>query len=83
VGERDLLAEFGDPVRAGANTGVLTMPANFAGNPAISIPVGTADGLPVGMQVIGRHHEEPLLLELATVAERERPWPLVAPGSPR
>ena len=82
VGDRDLLAEFGDVLRAGANTGILTMPANFAGNPAVSIPVGTEGGLPVGMQVIGRHHEEPLLLELATVVERERPWPLVAPGAP-
>jgi len=34
------------------------------------------------MQIIGRHHEEQLLLDLAVVAERERPWPLVAPGSP-
>jgi Asp-tRNA(Asn)/Glu-tRNA(Gln) amidotransferase A subunit family amidase len=82
VGDRDLLAELGDVVRAGGNSGVLTMPANFAGNPAVSIPVGTVDGLPVGMQVIGRHHEEPLLLELAAMAERERPWPLVAPGAP-
>jgi Asp-tRNA(Asn)/Glu-tRNA(Gln) amidotransferase A subunit family amidase len=83
VGGRDLLAEFGDVVRAGANSAVLTMPANFCGNPALSIPVGSVDGLPVGMQVIGRHHEEPLLLELAFIAERERPWPLVAPGAPR
>jgi aspartyl-tRNA(Asn)/glutamyl-tRNA(Gln) amidotransferase subunit A len=82
VGDRDLLAEFGDVVRAGANTGVLTMPANLAGNPAVSIPVGSVEGLPVGMQVIGRHHEEQLLLELATIVERNRPWPLVAPGSP-
>jgi aspartyl-tRNA(Asn)/glutamyl-tRNA(Gln) amidotransferase subunit A len=50
------------------------------GNPAISIPVETFDGLPVGMQVIGRHHEDALLLDLALVVERERPWPLVAPG---
>ncbi|MGH9016574.1 MAG: amidase [Acidimicrobiales bacterium] len=81
VGERDLIAEFGFE-RALTNNGALTMPANLAGNPAVSIPVGTVDGLPVGMQIIGRHHEEQLLLELALVAERERPWPLVAPGSP-
>jgi aspartyl-tRNA(Asn)/glutamyl-tRNA(Gln) amidotransferase subunit A len=64
------------------NNGALTIPANIVGNPAISIPAGTMDGLPVGMQVIGRHHEDALLLALALVVERERPWPLVAPGAP-
>ena len=82
VGERDLLAEFGDPIKAGGNTGALTIPANFCGNPAVTIPVGTVNGLPVGMQVIGHHHQEQLLLELAHLVERERPWPLVAPGAP-
>jgi aspartyl-tRNA(Asn)/glutamyl-tRNA(Gln) amidotransferase subunit A len=52
------------------------------GNPGCSIPIGTSRGLPVGLQVMARHHEEPLLLDLALIAERERPWPLVAPGSP-
>jgi Asp-tRNA(Asn)/Glu-tRNA(Gln) amidotransferase A subunit family amidase len=64
------------------NNGLLTIPANIVGNPAISIPAGTVDGLPVGMQVIGRHHADALLLDLALVVERERPWPLVAPGAP-
>jgi hypothetical protein len=32
--------------------------------------------------VIGRQHSEQLLLELATIAETVRPWPLMAPGSP-
>ena len=82
IGDRDLIAEFGFE-RALGNNGALTMPANLAGNPAVSIPVGTVDGLPVGMQIIGRHHEEQLLLDLALVAERQRPWPLVAPGSPQ
>ena len=81
VGQRDLIAEFGFE-RALGNNGALTMPANLAGNPAVSIPVGMVDDLPVGMQIIGRHHEEQLLLDLALVAERARPWPLVAPGSP-
>jgi len=82
VGDVDLMERFGDITRVGANQGNLTFPANFCGNPAVSVPVGTIDGLPVGMQIIGRHHEEELLLDLALLAERERPWPLVAPGSP-
>lgn len=64
------------------NNGALTIPANISGNPAISIPAGTFDGLPVGIQIIGRHHEDALLLDLAAIAERERPWPLIAPGAP-
>jgi hypothetical protein len=34
------------------------------------------------MQILGRHHSDALLLDAAWVAERERPWPLVAPGTP-
>jgi len=79
VGDVDLVATYGFDKAIG-NNGALTIPANLAGLPAVSIPVGTVDGAPVGMQVIGRHHEEPLLLELARVAERARPWPLVAPS---
>jgi Asp-tRNA(Asn)/Glu-tRNA(Gln) amidotransferase A subunit family amidase len=79
VGDVDLIATYGFE-RALGNNGALTIPANLAGMPAVSIPVGTVDGAPVGMQVIGRHHEEQLLLDLALLAERERPWPLVAPS---
>jgi Asp-tRNA(Asn)/Glu-tRNA(Gln) amidotransferase A subunit family amidase len=64
------------------NNGALTIPANVSGHPAISIPAGLHDGLPVGLQVIGRHHCDALLLDLALVMERLRPWPLVAPGAP-
>ncbi|HYZ92820.1 MAG TPA: amidase [Actinomycetota bacterium] len=72
----------GDVQTTPQNNGALTIPANIVGNPAVSIPVGTLDGLPVGMQVIGRHHEDALLFDLALAVERERPWPLVAPGAP-
>lgn len=81
VGDVDLMAEYGFETAMG-NNGALTIPANIYGNPAVSIPAGTVDGLPVGMQVMAAHHREDLLLDLAVVAERERPWPLVAPGAP-
>ena len=65
-----------------SNQGALTIPANFYGNPSISIPIGLVDGLPVGMQVMAAHFREDVLLDLALLAERERPWPLVAPARP-
>ena len=70
---------FGGLVAGARNNGVLTFPANIYGNPGISVPVGLVDGLPVGMQIMARHFEEPLLLELALAVERTQPWPLVAP----
>jgi aspartyl-tRNA(Asn)/glutamyl-tRNA(Gln) amidotransferase subunit A len=70
---------FGGVEAGAANNGRLTFPANLHGNPAISIPAGTLDGLPIGLQVVGRHFTEPLLLELGWLVERNRPWPLVAP----
>jgi aspartyl-tRNA(Asn)/glutamyl-tRNA(Gln) amidotransferase subunit A len=77
----DLVAAHGFEAAVG-NNGALTIPANTTGHPAVAIPVGLVDGLPVSMQIIGRRHAEQLLLDLARVVERERPWPLVAPGSP-
>ncbi len=64
--------------KGAGNNGLLTFPANLHGNPAISVPAGEVDGLPIGLQIVGRHHTEPLLLDLALAIERTRPWPLVA-----
>jgi aspartyl-tRNA(Asn)/glutamyl-tRNA(Gln) amidotransferase subunit A len=61
------------------NNGALTIPSNIFGNPAMQIPAGLVRGLPVGLQVLGKHHEEPLLLELAHIVEQSRPWALTAP----
>src|SRR5829696_10508364 len=77
-----LNTRVGDRSVGPENNGALTIPANIVGNPAISIPVEPVEGLPVGMQIIGRHHADAVLLDLARVVERERPWPLVAPATP-
>ena len=73
---------FGGVFAGARNNGLLTFPANLHGNPAVQIPAGTVDNLPVGLQIVSRHFTEPLLLDLAVLVERERPWPLVAPRSP-
>jgi Asp-tRNA(Asn)/Glu-tRNA(Gln) amidotransferase A subunit family amidase len=75
--------KIGDELVNPFDTGRLTIPANMTGHPAVSIPAGlSAGGLPIGMQVYGKRHHEALLLDLAQVVERERPWPKVVPGAP-
>ncbi len=52
-----------------------TYPLNFTGQPAASIPAGwTDDGLPVGMQIIGRHLDDATVLRASAAFEAARPW---------
>ncbi len=47
---------------------------NYTGHPAASIPAGMADGLPVGMQVIGRRYADADGFAASAAFERLRPW---------
>ena len=76
-----LLTAMSDRFPELVNMGGLTMISNVYGNPAVSIPSGTIDGLPVGMQVLAPHHADALLFDVSLAFERERPWPLVAPAA--
>jgi Asp-tRNA(Asn)/Glu-tRNA(Gln) amidotransferase A subunit family amidase len=53
----------------------LTYPINFTGHPAASVPAGfTEDGLPVGMQMVGRRFDDGAVLAASAAFERVRPW---------
>jgi aspartyl-tRNA(Asn)/glutamyl-tRNA(Gln) amidotransferase subunit A len=56
-----------------------TIPANLASLPAISVPAGFSEGLPVGLQLIGRHFSERGLLEAAYAVEQKLQVEVVAP----
>jgi Asp-tRNA(Asn)/Glu-tRNA(Gln) amidotransferase A subunit family amidase len=53
----------------------LTVPLNFSGHPAASVPVGlTASGHPIGMQLAARRFSETTLIAASAAVERIRPW---------
>jgi aspartyl-tRNA(Asn)/glutamyl-tRNA(Gln) amidotransferase subunit A len=63
----------------------LTRPGNLSGLPAISVPCGFSDeGLPTGLQLMGRHWEEAMLLRVAYAFEQATSWhrsfPIESPG---
>jgi aspartyl-tRNA(Asn)/glutamyl-tRNA(Gln) amidotransferase subunit A len=58
-----------------ASVASFTIPFNLSWNPAATVRAGISRaGLPVGLQIVGPHHREDLLLQIARAYERERPW---------
>ena len=68
IGERS-----DDPVRMYL-VDVYTLPVNIAGLPAMSVPCGFSDGLPVGLQLIGPHLAEAKLLNIAHAYQQATDW---------
>ena len=52
-----------------------TYPFNLTGQPAASLPCGfTAEGLPIGLQIVGRRHADALVLTASAACELAAPW---------
>jgi len=64
------LGEKTDPISMYLSD-ILTAPANLAGIPAISVPCGRVDGLPVGLQIMGRQFEDERVVDVAFAYEQE------------
>jgi aspartyl-tRNA(Asn)/glutamyl-tRNA(Gln) amidotransferase subunit A len=67
-----------DPITMYLND-VYTIGANLAGLPAMSVPCGFVDGLPVGLHLVGAHFAEETLLRCAHQYEQQTDWHTVRP----
>ena len=59
---------------------VYTVSTNLAGLPAMSIPMGFKDKLPLGLQIIGNHFNEEHILKISHMYQNETNWHNVEPG---
>ncbi|MDQ0063637.1 Asp-tRNA(Asn)/Glu-tRNA(Gln) amidotransferase subunit GatA [Paenibacillus harenae] len=62
--------QVGDPLTMYLND-ICTIPVSLAGIPAISVPCGIADGLPIGLQIIGKAFDESTVLRAAHAYEQQ------------
>ncbi len=75
-------AKTADPITMYLND-IYTIGANLAGLPAVSIPCGFVQGLPVGLQIVGAHFAEERILNVAHRYQRETDWHRRAPEAYR
>jgi amidase len=59
-----------------------TYPTDMTGHPALSLPLAAADGLPVGVMLVGRHFDDVRLLSIAATCEHALGWAPDARGAP-
>jgi aspartyl-tRNA(Asn)/glutamyl-tRNA(Gln) amidotransferase subunit A len=71
-------AKTADPITMYLND-IYTIGANLAGLPALSVPCGFVAGLPVGLQIVGPHFAEALILNVAHRYQLETDWHRKAP----
>jgi aspartyl-tRNA(Asn)/glutamyl-tRNA(Gln) amidotransferase subunit A len=69
----ELGSKTADPITMYLND-IYTIGANLAGLPAMSIPCGFTQNLPLGLQIIGRHFAEERLLSVAHAYQQETDW---------
>ncbi|MBQ5469478.1 MAG: Asp-tRNA(Asn)/Glu-tRNA(Gln) amidotransferase subunit GatA, partial [Acetobacter sp.] len=68
-----------DPIQMYLND-IFTVPASLAGVPALSVPAGfDQSGLPLGVQIIGRHFDEETVLSVGSVLEKAASFPYCPP----
>jgi amidase len=58
-------------------------PFNYTGHPALAVPCGTVDGLPISLQLVGRHHDDPLLLRAGYAYQQSAAKPATPAGPGR
>ncbi len=68
------IGEKGDNPVAMYLSDIYTLPVSLAGLPAVSVPAGFVDGLPVGLQIIGRYFEEGRILNAAHQYQKVTDW---------
>jgi len=67
-------ADFGEYMSKALNMINNTPQFNLTGHPAISVPCGIHNGLPIGFQIVGRHYEDKTVLQVADALEKSGDW---------
>ncbi len=68
-------SEIGGKSLPPVGVAAFTIPFNLSWHPAATVRAGlSAAGLPIGLQIVGRRHDDALVLQAARAFEQERPW---------